>query len=55
MSPEVDLNLESETQMPLPSVNKVSHWLGYPEEMSPEVQNKGTSGPTKRTVSPPKI
>ena len=26
-------------------------WLGSPEEMSPEIQNRGTSGPTKGHVS----
>ena len=44
VTPEVNLR-ECVTHMPLSNINKAAH----PEEMSPKVQNRGISGPTKRT------
>ena len=37
--------------IPLPSVNKAAHWPWNPEEMSPEVQDRGISDPTKGLLS----
>ena len=49
ITPEVSLR-EHVTCMPLASANKAAHsGLWNPEDTSPEVQNKGISGPTKGT------
>ena len=49
VAPEVKLR-ECVTHVPPPSVNKAAHF-GFEtrEETSIEVQNRGISGPTKRT------
>ena len=49
VTPEVNL-MECVTCTPLPSVNKAAHSaFETQQEMSPKVQNRGMSGPTKRT------
>ena len=49
VAPEVNLR-NHVTSTPLPSVNKAEPTLALkPRKMSPEVQNRGISGPTKRT------
>ena len=54
VAPEVNLR-EHVTHIPLPSVNKAAHCGFESQEMSPEVQNRGISGPTKRTYILQKI
>ena len=46
--PEVNIR-ESTLHTPQPSVNKVPILALKPRGDSPEVQNRGTSGPIKRT------
>ena len=50
VAPEVNLR-ECVMCMPLPSANKAAHsgFETHWRETSPEVQNNGISGPTKRT------
>ena len=48
VTPEVNLR-EHVTHSPLPSVNKAAHSGFETPEMSPEIQNRGFSGSTKRT------
>ena len=44
--PEVNVR-ECTTCMPLPSANKASHFGFETQRISPVVQNRGISGPTK--------
>ena len=48
-----DMNLiDCVTHTPPPNANKAAHsGFLYPEKMSPEVQNKGISGSTKRALN----
>ena len=48
VAPEVNLR-DHVTHMPMPSANKAPHSGFEIREISPEVQNRGISGPTKRT------
>ena len=48
VTPEVNLG-ECVTHRSPPSVNKAAHSIFKTQDMSPEVQNRGISGPTKRT------
>ena len=48
VSPEVNVK-ECTSCMPLPSVNKATHSFFETQRRPPEVQNRGISGPTKRT------
>ena len=54
VAPEVDLR-ECTLHSPLQKVNKAEPTLALnPEVTSPEIQNRGTSGPKKGHVCPPK-
>ena len=56
VAPEVDLR-ECTLHSPPPKneIRQDPLWLWNPEEMSPEIQNRGTSGPQKRHVSAKKF
>ena len=54
-APEVDLG-ECTLHFPLQKmrIRQNPLWLSNPEEMSPEIQNRGTSGLSNKDMCPPK-